>query len=166
MKLKITLFLLAFSFACFAQDSEVKPGLPSVVVKNIEGEDVNIQSYASDGKITIVSFFATWCKPCFKEFKNYNDLLDSWGEEYNAELVGVSTDDSRNMSKVRPIVNGMGWDFDILLDPNGDIQRAMNVVNPPVTFLLDKEGKIVYTHTGYVEGDEYALEDEIKKLVE
>jgi len=42
----------------------------------------------------------------------------------------------------------------------------MNVVNPPVTFLLDKEGKIVYTHTGYVEGDEYALEDEIKKLVE
>jgi len=109
MKITISLFMLSFSFMCFAQDANVQPGLPNVVVKNIEGQDVNIQSYASDGKITIVSFFATWCKPCFKEFKNYNDLLDSWGEEYDAELVGVSTDDSRNMSKVRPIVNGMGW---------------------------------------------------------
>jgi cytochrome c biogenesis protein CcmG/thiol:disulfide interchange protein DsbE len=58
----------------------------------------------------------------------------------------------------------MGWDFDILLDPNGDIQRAMNVVSPPMTILVDKQGKIVYTHLGYLEGDEYELEDEMKKL--
>lgn len=166
MKSIFTLLLLAFFSVSMAQDAEKPLGLPDITVKNIEGADVNVQYYATDGKITIVSFFATWCKPCFKEFKNFNDLLDEWGEEYDAELVGISTDDSRNMAKVRPIVNGMGWDFDILLDPNGDIQRAMNVVNPPVTFLLDKEGKIVYTHTGYVEGDEYELEDEIKKLVE
>lgn len=58
----------------------------------------------------------------------------------------------------------MGWDFDILLDPNGDIQRVMNVVSPPMTILVDKQGKIVYTHLGYLEGDEYELEDEMKKL--
>lgn len=159
------LFVVLFLFSQGQNDNSVQV-LPDISVKNIEGVDVNVQSYATDGKITIVSFFATWCKPCFKEFKNFNDLLDEWGEEYNAELVGISTDDSRNMAKVRPIVNGMGWDFDILLDPNGDIQRAMNVVNPPVTFLFDQEGNLVYTHTGYVEGDEYELEDEIKKLVE
>ena len=54
-------------------------------------------------------------------------------------------------------------DFDILLDLNGDVQRAMNVANPPVTFLIDQNGKIVYTHTGYVEGDEYELEEKIKE---
>ncbi|NBV57428.1 MAG: hypothetical protein EBR72_06460 [Bacteroidetes bacterium] len=44
-------------------------------------------------------------------------------------------------------------------------QRAMNVANPPVTFLVNQSGQIVYTHTGYVEGDEYDLEDHIKELV-
>ena len=94
-----------------------------------------------------------------------NSLLDEWIEEYDVELVAVSVDDSRNAVKVKPTVNALNWDFDILLDPNGDLQRAMNVANPPVTFLIDQEGNIVYTHTGYVEGDEYELEDHIKELV-
>ncbi len=62
------------------------------------------------------------------------------------------------------MVNALNWGFDILMDPNGDLQRAMNVANPPVTFLIDQRGNIVYTHTGYVEGDEYELEDHIKEL--
>ena len=112
-----------------------------------------------------ISFWATWCKPCIKELKNVNSLLDEWIEEYDVELVAVSVDDSRNAVKVKPTVNALNWDFDVLLDPNGDLQRAMNVANPPVTFLIDQEGNIVYTHTGYVEGDEYELEDHIKELV-
>jgi peroxiredoxin len=58
----------------------------------------------------------------------------------------------------------MGWDFEVLLDPNGELQRALNVTNPPATFLVDKKGKITYTHTGYVERDEYQLEDHIKEI--
>ena len=94
-----------------------------------------------------------------------NSLLDDWMDAYDLELVAISVDDSRNAGKVKPTANALNWDFDVLLDPNGEVQRAMNVANPPVTFLVDQSGKIVYTHTGYVEGDEYDLEDHISKLV-
>jgi len=155
-----------FSMASGDDDSTAKKQtLPEVTIKNIDNENIDFSEYATNGKLTIVSFWATWCKPCIKELKNVSALLEDWEEEYNVELVAVSVDDARTQSKVRTFVNGMGWDFDVLLDPNGELQRAMNVTNPPVTFLIDQDGNIVYTHTGYLEGDEYDLEDEIKKHV-
>lgn len=165
MKKIISLLLIfAASFAYAQSDSTSSAALPDITVKNMDGEDVNLNSYGTNNKITIISFWATWCKPCIKELKNMNELIEEWQENYDVELVAVSVDDSRNMVKVKPMVNGLGWDFDILLDPNGDVQRAMNVANPPVTFLVDKMGNIVYTHTGYVEGDEYELEEHIKEI--
>ena len=169
MKKIFTLLILLVSATAFSQTDSSKlestSTLPDVTLKNVDGEDVNIAAYGTNGKITIISFWATWCKPCIKELKNVNSLLDEWIEEYDVELVAVSVDDSRNAVKVKPTANALNWDFDVLLDPNGDLQRAMNVANPPVTFLIDQEGNIVYTHTGYVEGDEYELEDHIKELV-
>jgi cytochrome c biogenesis protein CcmG/thiol:disulfide interchange protein DsbE len=166
MKKIFTLILVLSAAFGFAQTDSVSTSLPSAIVKNIEGEDVNLADYANNDKITVISFWATWCKPCIKELKNVNDLLEDWEEDYGVELVAISVDDSRNAARVKPMVNGLGWDFDVLLDPNGDIQRAMNVANPPVTFLLNQNGDIVYTHTGYVEGDELELEDHIKELAE
>lgn len=166
MKKIITLLLvLSYTTITLGQTDTALATLPDVTLKNIEGSDVNIADYGQNGKITVISFWATWCKPCIKELKNVDEHLEDWKEAYDMELVAVSVDDSRNFPKVKPMVNAFNWDFDILLDPNGDLQRALNVVNPPVTFLIDQNGNIVYTHTGYVEGDEYELEEQIKKLV-
>lgn len=167
MKYIITSLLVVSSLFATASGSDStakKQTLPEVTLKSVDNENVDMSGYATNGKITIISFWATWCKPCIKELKNVSALMEDWEDDYNVELVAVSVDDSRNQSKVRPFVNGMGWDFDVLLDPNGELQRAMNVTNPPVTFLIDQKGNVVYTHTGYLEGDEYDLEEEIKKL--
>lgn len=171
MKNILTLILVLIAGFTFAQSDSTSDHstsdatLPEITLKNLDGQDVNLQDYGKNGKITIISFWATWCKPCIKELKNVNEVLEDWQDDYGVELVAVSVDDSRNAVKVKPMVNAFNWDFDILMDPNGNLQRAMNVANPPVTFLLDQKGNIVYTHTGYVEGDEYELEDHIKELV-
>ncbi|MFT7592073.1 MAG: cytochrome c biogenesis protein CcmG/thiol:disulfide interchange protein DsbE [bacterium] len=168
--MKNIVIAITLTFCAIATQAEVKDStttkqsLPSVILKNIDGENIDMASNATNGKITIVSFWATWCKPCIKELRNLNDVIDDWNEAYNVELVAVSVDDSRNSARVKPFADGQGWDFDILLDPNGELQRDMNVTNPPVTYLVDQNGKIVYTHTGYLEGDELDLEDEIIKL--
>ena len=146
-------------------DNSSLSSLPEITLKNIDGKDVKLSDYGANQKITVISFWATWCKPCIKELKNMNVLLEDWVEDYNMELVAISLDDSRNAAKVKPTANALNWDFDVLLDPNGELQRALNVANPPVTFLVNQSGQIVYTHTGYVEGDEYDLEDHIKELV-
>ena len=141
-----------------------KQSLPDLVLKDINGNNINIKTYGSNGKITIISFWATWCKPCIKELKNVDALLEEWTEKYNVELVAVSMDNARNAIKVKPTVTGNGWEVDVLVDPNDDLARVLNVTNPPVTFLIDQNGNIVYTHTGYLEGDEYDLEKEIIKI--
>jgi peroxiredoxin len=79
-------------------------------------------------------------------------------------LIAVSVDDSRTAPKVKPLVTSKNWTYDILIDINSDLRRALNVTNPPTTFLIDKQGKIVYTHTGYLEGDELELEKKIAEL--
>jgi len=159
--------LFIFAFAAHANDTtKQKQTLPSVMVKKMDGTQVNIQDYAKTGKITIISFWATWCGPCIKELNNILDVYEDWQKKYGCELVAVTIDDSRNVPKVKPTVNAFGWPYTILLDENKDLARAMNVNNPPQTILLDQKGNIVYVHNGYTEGNEFELEAEIKKLVQ
>jgi peroxiredoxin len=93
------------------------------------------------------------------------DLYADWQTKYGMQMVAVTIDDSRNIPKVQPFVNAKGWTYTILTDENKDLARALNVNNPPQTVLLDQNGNIVYVHKGYVEGNEFELEEEIKKLV-
>ena len=139
--------------------------LPNVEVKDMDGNAVNIQSTLDDGVPVILSFWYTTCKPCLQELGAVNDAFPDWIEEAEFKVVAVSTDDSRSSAKVKPMVNGRGWtDFTILLDENGDLKRAMNVQTQPTVFILDKDGNVVYTHTGYTPGSEEELFDQILKL--
>jgi cytochrome c biogenesis protein CcmG/thiol:disulfide interchange protein DsbE len=164
----LILTILAFTFSTTASANDTtkrKATLPSVQVKTLTGNTVNIQDYGKTGKITIISFWATWCGPCIKELDNILDIYEDWQKKYGCELVAVSIDDSRNITKVKPFVNGKGWPYTILTDENKELARAMNVNNPPQTILVDQMGNIVFVHNGYVDGNEIELEDEIKKLM-
>ena len=140
-------------------------GLRNVEVKDIDGNIVNVQSIMDDGVPVILSFWYTTCKPCLQELGAINDAYVDWIEEAEFKVVAVSTDDSRSSAKVKPMVGGRGWtDFTILLDENSDLKRAMNVQTQPTVFVLDREGNVVYTHTGCTPGSEEELFDQILKL--
>lgn len=154
-------FLL--SAGVFAQ-SETE--LPDVNLKTLEGETVNFADYADNGKITVFSFWATWCIPCKEELNNINEYYADWQEDYDMELVAVSIDDQRSTGRVQTYVNGTGWEYTVLLDVNEDLKRALNFQTVPFTMVVDAKGNVVFQHTGYVEGDEYELEDLLSKLSE
>lgn len=92
----------------------------------------------------------------------YSENYEEWQEETGVKIYAVSIDDSRSTAKVLPFVSGKDWEMEVLLDPNGDFKRAMNVNMIPHTFLLDGNGKIVYQHTSYYEGLEYEIYDLVK----
>ena len=138
--------------------------LPNVDVKKIDGSSFNFKNIDNNGNPIVISFWATWCKPCTKELNNIAELYEDWQDETNVKLVAVSIDDRRSQSKVAPYVNSSGWEYEIYIDPNSDLKRAMGVSTVPHTFLLDKSKQIIWQHRGYVEGDEYELFDEILKL--
>jgi len=138
--------------------------LPDVTITDINGNKVNIAKYGTNGKITIINFWATWCSPCKKELTNILELYPEWQENYNTELLAISIDDQRNIAKVKSYVAGQQWDYEILLDANQDLKRALNFQTIPHTIVFDQNGKVAYKHTGYMEGDEFDLEDKIKEL--
>ena len=159
---KISVLFTAFLFvlgSVKAQDA-----IPDITLYDINGNKVNISDYATDGKIQIFSFWATWCSPCVKELSNIQGLIDDWRNNYDVQLVAVTIDNAKNSLKVKPFVEGKGWDYDVLFDINEDLKRALNAPSVPYTILLDKTGQIVYTHNGYVEGDEFELEKKIKEI--
>lgn len=138
--------------------------LPAITLTDMNGKKVDVSSYGKSGKYTVISFWATWCVPCKKELTNIADLYEEWQKKYNVQIVAVSIDDSRSTTKVKPYVDGQRWSYEVLLDTNQDLKRALNIQSVPFTVLVDKDGKIVYTHSGYVDGDEYVLEEELQRL--
>ena len=151
-KILISLLLLV-STVSFAQIKN----LPNVDVKKIDGSSFNFKNIDNNGNPIVISFWATWCKPCTKELNNIAEVYEDWQDETNVKLVAVSIDDRRSQSKVAPYVNSSGWEYEIYIDPNSDLKRAMGVSTVPHTFLLDKNKQIIWQHRGYVEGDEYEL---------
>jgi cytochrome c biogenesis protein CcmG, thiol:disulfide interchange protein DsbE len=138
--------------------------LPNIKVKTLSGKSINIQSVENDGNPIVISFWATWCKPCKKELNTIAEIYEEWQDETGVKLVAVSIDDARSMSKVAPYVNSADWDYEVYLDPNRELARSLNVSTVPHTFLLNGKGKIVWEHKGYIDGDEEELYEQIEKI--
>jgi thiol-disulfide isomerase/thioredoxin len=162
-KLALAVALLIGSTSLFAQTA-TKSDVPAANIKSLDGKAFNTATISNDGKPFIIDFWATWCKPCVSELNAINDDYSDWKEETGIKVFAVSIDDSRTMNSVAPFVAGKGWDYTILLDPNGDFKRAMGVNVIPHTFLFDGKGKLVSQHNNYSPGDEDRLYEEIKKL--
>jgi|TARA_B100001758_G_scaffold123000_1_gene105788 peroxiredoxin len=155
---KSILFLLLFALMF-----QVSAQLPKIKLKDVQGNSVDVSQISNNGKPIIVSFWATWCKPCKAELNTIAEEFDDWVDETGVKLVAVSIDDARSASRVEPYINAMGWEYTVLMDPNGNMKRAMNVNNVPHTFLLDGNGKIVWDHNNYSPGDEHELYEEVVK---
>ncbi|MEP7266986.1 MAG: TlpA disulfide reductase family protein [Saprospiraceae bacterium] len=156
----VALFLSTVSLA-FAQGA--KP-LPNGKVKDTNGKVVDLSSYTQAGKISIVSFWATWCGPCKKELDAYSSLFEDWNKKYGTQLLAISIDDIRGQAKIKPLVNEKKWPYTVLIDSNNDLQRKLGFNTIPQLYLLDKKGNIIYQATGYVPGSEKELENKMASL--
>ncbi len=164
-KLTLIIFCLMIAVISFSQEKTKKYAkIPSVDIKTVDGESFNTSEISNDGKPIILSFWALWCKPCIREMTAIADVYEDWVDETGVKLFAVSIDDARSSAKVLPTVNGKCWEYEVLLDPNGDFKRAMNVNMIPHTFLLNGKGEIVWQHTSFSEGSELELYELVQKV--
>lgn len=155
------LLVLAFGFG-FAPPVTKK--LPNVTIADLQGKPVNIVDYAGNSKITVLSFWATWCSPCKRELDAIAELYPEWQSAYNMQLAAITIDNARALTQVKPLVEEKGWEYQILVDSKQELQLALGFQAIPQTFVIDGEGNIVYQHEGYTPGDEYELEKILKEL--
>lgn len=139
--------------------------LPSVQLKDLNGKPVDSATLSNDGKPFVISFWATWCKPCIRELMAFHEVYEDWVEETGVKIYAISIDEAQNSTKVKPLADARGWEYEILLDQSGDFARSLGCQNPPHLVILDGNGKIVESHSGYTEGSEDHVYEIIKNLV-
>ena len=158
MTLKI-LFLLIITTSAFSQKR-----LPDVFIEDTQRQSLSaIEILNTDGS-TVISFWATWCKPCLRELQAVSTELETWQKATNVKFVAISTDDARTRVRVPAYVKSKNWKFDVYVDPNGNLQRSLNILSIPHTIILDKSGEIVYRHSAYAVGDEKQYFEVLKSL--
>ena len=148
-------FLFTVLFAS-AQD------IPEVTVKNLVGDDILTSEFTNSKDIKIISFWATWCVPCINELDAISELYTDWQDETNVEVIAIATDDARTKRRIKPLVNGKDWEFEVYIDENQDFKRALNVNILPYVIVV-KDGKIIHTRTGYTQGSEEELYEIVKQ---
>jgi thiol-disulfide isomerase/thioredoxin len=160
---KILSLTAAFSIAAataFAQES-----LPNTQIKDVaSGKKVAFNEAFAPGKVTVVSFWATWCVPCKKEITNVREKMGGWKQQADVNYRTVSIDETRAEGLVRSYAKAQGWDFPYYIDPNSDLKRSLNFQNVPFTIIVDKNGKVAFMHTGYEEGGEDEVFAKVKEL--
>lgn len=142
---------------------QVYAQLPAVTLKTIDGKTVSVDTLSNNGKPFIIDFFATWCKPCNRELDAIAEVYEDWQKETGVKIFAISVDQAQNIQKVKPLVDNHGWEYDVLLDPNSDLKRALGIQAIPYVLVCDGEGKIVYKHMGYTDGEENELIEKVKE---
>ena len=145
--------LIAGSFS-FAQE------LPSLTLKDLDGNNTDLNKLVEGENVYIFSFWATWCVPCINELDAISEVYEDWQDETKVRLIAIATDDTRTKKRVRPMVNGKGWEYLVLYDDNQDLKRALNISTLPHTLVL-KNQKIIHRRTGYNPG----VEDELYEII-
>ena len=139
--------------------------LPAVTLKTLDGGSVQSETLSNDGKPFIIDFFATWCKPCNRELSAIAEVYEDWQQETGVKIFAVSIDQAQNTNKVKPLVDQNEWEYDVLLDPNSDLLKALGGQMIPFVVVVDGKGNIVSKHSGYTDGGENELIEEVRKLL-
>lgn len=161
----VVLFAIFFVVAAFPQQQSdgFRKG-PNFKLENLDGDIVELNSEIGEGPI-LLSFWATWCKPCIEELTEYKKIYNDFKDK-GLKMFAISTDDERTVAKVKPYVRSKNYNFPVLLDTNSDAARLYYARAVPYSVILDKDGLIVYSHLGYMRGDELNVRNTISKLLE
>jgi len=159
-----SLRVIMLSMLLFLIASEKETGFPPFALEDVDGRLVKSSELIGQGP-TFISFWATWCKPCLKELDEIEKLYRTY-KDSGFVVIAVNEDGVRTRHQLQAFIKNRGYTFNILWDKGGVLKKQAAVAELPTSFILDKNGKIVYRHTGYKAGDEKELKNKILELIE
>ncbi|HHO59292.1 MAG TPA: TlpA family protein disulfide reductase [Thiotrichales bacterium] len=147
----ITALLLAFSL-----QTAYAVNAPQFSLKDSAGKTVSLKKYR--GKVVYVDFWASWCTPCKQSFPFMNELHERYGKK-GLKIIGINLDaDKKDADKFLKQVKA---DFTIAYDPSGKTAEKYDLQVMPSSYLIDRNGRLVYLHRGFKAGDKREMEEKI-----
>jgi peroxiredoxin len=132
-------------------------------LKDLEGKRVSSRDL--EGKVAVISFWATWCTPCKQELS----ALDTFRKQYKSRdltVLAIATDGPETFSLVRSTARRRRWGLTVLTDADGAVNSLLNPRGTvPYSVFVDRRGRIAYVHAGYKSGDEARYKDVLKELL-
>lgn len=155
-------YLVFFAFSLISITGLSQNKLPETPIRTLQKTETNLVELSKKSEFMVISLWATWCFPCKNELNAINDVYQDWKKEIDVIFYAISIDDQKTVNNVRPMVNGKGWDFTVLLDTNNDLKRALSASTVPLTLVI-KNGEIIYRHSGYTPGNEEDIYNILKE---
>lgn len=154
------LFVLPlFSQQAIAQSST----LGTMTLDDLEGPTTRLSEYLEKGPVYL-SFWALWCESCKQELRALKSVVDdNKGKSFS--ILAINIDTPKSLAKVKAFVRSRSYPFKVILDPNKQILQKFNGQNLPFSVLLNTDGTIVSTRTGFLPGDEKEIQQEIFALL-
>ncbi|MEE2755269.1 MAG: TlpA disulfide reductase family protein [Myxococcota bacterium] len=148
--------------ATAAEPSKDRAQVSNFSLMTAQGEQFKFEQ--AKGKVVVLSFWASWCKPCIQELGFLQKLSKKLDGQFT--VLAISTDDSNTIAAVRKIVRQKKLKMPVLLDQQGSVMSEYNPRGDlPYSVYVDKQGRIASTHQGFVSGDESKIEALIKTLI-
>jgi peroxiredoxin len=147
--------------AATATGHEVGTSMPDYSAMNLDGSKFDLASRR--GKVVLLNIWATWCTPCLAEIPELQRIHDAYAAR-GFEVVGASVDES-GVESVKQFVDAKQMRYPVVLDPQGQIANILQASVLPTSVLLDRNGKIIWKHIGYIEPNNQELDAAIKKAL-
>jgi cytochrome c biogenesis protein CcmG/thiol:disulfide interchange protein DsbE len=132
---------------------------PDFTLTALDGQPLRLADYK--GKVVLLDFWATWCAPCRSEIPKFVTWQKQYGPQ-GLQVIGISMDDSDK--PVPGFVQQFQIDYPVALGDAKLADQYGGVLGLPVTFVIDRDGRIHHKHVGLT--DTALLEGEIKRLLE
>ena len=158
------MYYIKFLFLSFSVTLSFSQNIDKNIILNpLMGKKIKLENYLSNGPV-LINFWATWCAPCIKEMP-YLDQFENKYKDKGFSVLAISVDNQKSLSQVRSFIKTKKFSFDIFLDPNMQIFKKLNGNLMPTNVLIDKNGKVVWRHYGYLPGDEKKMEEQILNVL-
>jgi DsbE subfamily thiol:disulfide oxidoreductase len=141
---------------------EVGRPAPAFAARALEGGPASLQ--ALRGSPVLLNVWATWCHPCRDEIPALEKLHREWGGR-GLRVVGVSIDQGGQEGAIRAFLKDFGATYPVWLDPEGEITTAYSTMGVPNTFLIGRDGTLLWKHVGPVKETDPGLRAALQKAV-
>jgi len=159
------IFPALFNTSAQVNDSLLSGRLaPNFILEDIDGNLIELNEFIGKGPI-LISFYASICKPCRDEIEAFSKIYNSYKDE-GLMFLAISNNNERSVAKVKPHIKSKGYTFPVLYDTNRNVARLFYAQLVPYCVLINNKGIIVYSHQGYMRGDEIQVKIIIEQLLQ
>jgi len=154
----VALLAISLTAPCWAKGGKAT----NFTIRDLKGKFIRLTDYKD--KVVLMSFWATWCKPCIKELKHLRKIYAKYKDK-GFVVLAISIDGPETQAKVKPYAKRYKFNFPVAIDKEKRVVKLYNPKNAAPFTVFFKKGKLIKTREGFEVSDLPAIEKEIADLL-